>query len=145
MGALEDLRVVELGSSVSAPFCARLFADLGAEVIKVESPEGDASRTYGPFPDGQANSEESGMFHYLNAGKRGVVLDLANADDLAFFHELLAGADVFIDNSDPAEFARLGLDSATLLERPNATRIWWRCRSRRTAAAGRGRNDRVAT
>jgi len=117
MGALEDLRVVELGSSVSAPFCARLFADLGAEVIKLEPPVGDVSRSYGPFPDGLADSEESGMFHYLNAGKRGIALDLANADDLAFFHELLASADVFIDNSEPAEFARLGLDSATLLER----------------------------
>ena len=117
MGALEDLRVVELGSSVSAPFCARLFADVGAEVIKLESQEGDPSRSYGPFPDGRADSEESGMFHYLNAGKRGVVLDLANADGLAFFHELLASADVFIDNSEPAEFTRLGLDSAALLER----------------------------
>jgi crotonobetainyl-CoA:carnitine CoA-transferase CaiB-like acyl-CoA transferase len=117
VGALSDLRVVEYGSNVSAPFCARLFADLGAEVIKVEPPGGDASRTLGPFPDGKADPERSGMFHYLNTGKQGVVVDFDDADHLEFFHTLLAGADVLIENSEPADYQRLGLSGEQLIKR----------------------------
>ncbi len=116
-GALEDLRVVELGRDVSGPYCARLFADLGADVIKVEAPGGDPSRAQGPFAGGGAHPDASGIFHYLNAGKRGVVADLEDPDQLEFFHTLLAGADVLVENSEPAEYARFGLDSASLLAR----------------------------
>ncbi|MBW2421267.1 MAG: CoA transferase [Deltaproteobacteria bacterium] len=124
MGALQDFRVVEYGGNVSAPYCARLFADLGAEVIKVEPPGGDPSRALGPFPQGsggsgggEADAEESGTFHYLNAGKRGVIADLADPEQLEFFHGLLAGADVLVENSEPGEFERFGLAAASLLER----------------------------
>ncbi|UCE87434.1 MAG: CoA transferase [Deltaproteobacteria bacterium] len=117
MKALEDLRVVELGTEVSAPFCARLFADLGAEVTKLEPPGGDPSRTYGPFPGGEPDPERSGMFHYLNAGKGSVVADLDDPEQRAFFHALLAGADVLVENCEPAEYARWELDADLLLER----------------------------
>jgi len=117
MTALSDLRVVELGTHVSAPYCARLFADLGADVIKVESPGGDPARALGPFPGGTADPEQSGTFHYLNAGKRGVVVDLDDDEGLEFFHTLLAGADVLVDNAEPAEYARHGLDAESLLAR----------------------------
>ena len=76
MKALDDLVVVEFGTNVSAPYCARLFADLGADVIKLETSRGDRSRALGPFPNGEADPEESGTFHYLNAGKRGGIIDL---------------------------------------------------------------------
>jgi crotonobetainyl-CoA:carnitine CoA-transferase CaiB-like acyl-CoA transferase len=114
MSALQDLRIVEYGSNVSAPFCARLFADLGAEVIKVEPPQGDASRRLGPFVDGVEDPEESGLFHYLNAGKKGVVLDLADAIGAEQFHTLLAGADVLIENSEPVDYAKHGLSAEAL-------------------------------
>ena len=117
MQALDDLRVVELGAAISAPFCARLFADLGAEVIKLEPPGGDSSRAMGPFPGGEPDPEQSGMFHYLNAGKRGVVADLDDPEQLEFFHTLLAGADVLVENTEPDEYRRWGLDPALLLER----------------------------
>jgi crotonobetainyl-CoA:carnitine CoA-transferase CaiB-like acyl-CoA transferase len=117
MKALEDLRVVELGAAISAPFCARLFADLGAEVIKVEGPRGDCSRGFGPFPGGDPDPEQSGMFHYLNAGKRGAVADLDDPEQREFFHALLAGADVLVENAEPDEYRRWGLDPASLLER----------------------------
>jgi crotonobetainyl-CoA:carnitine CoA-transferase CaiB-like acyl-CoA transferase len=118
MGALQDLRVVEYGGNVSAPYCARLFADLGAEVIKVEAPGGDPSRAQGPFSStGGPDPEQSGIFHYLNAGKRGVVADLDDPEQLEFFHGLLAGADVLVENSEPGEYARFGLDAASLRER----------------------------
>jgi len=116
-GALGDLRVVELGCNVSAPYCARLFADLGAEVIKVEGAGGDPSRAQGPFSDAGPDPEESGIFHYLNAGKRGVVADLDDAEQLEFFHGLLAGSDVLVENSEPGEYARWGLDAASLVAR----------------------------
>jgi crotonobetainyl-CoA:carnitine CoA-transferase CaiB-like acyl-CoA transferase len=108
-GALEGLRVIELGTQVSGPFCARLFADLGADVLKIESPEGDPTRQVGPFRGGEPDPEESGLFHYLNAGKRGAVCDVDTPDGLAWLHSLLAGSDVFIENLDPAERERWGL------------------------------------
>jgi crotonobetainyl-CoA:carnitine CoA-transferase CaiB-like acyl-CoA transferase len=116
-GALEDLRVVELGTHVSAPYCARLFADLGADVVKVEAPGGDPSRAQGPFAGAVPDPEEGGIFHYLNAGKRGVVADLGEPDQLEFFHTLLAGADVLVENSEPGEYERFGLDAASLRAR----------------------------
>jgi hypothetical protein len=130
MGALQGFRVVEYGGNVSAPYCARLFADLGAEVIKVEPPGGDPSRALGPFsggsggPKGEADPEESGTFHYLNAGKRGVVADLADPEQLEFFHGLLAGAGVLVENSEPGEYARFGLDAARRPRCPSP----WECR-----------------
>ncbi len=111
--ALDGLRVVELGTQVSAPFCARLFADLGADVLKIESPQGDPARQVGPFPGGEGDPEESGLFHYLNVGKRGAVCDLDTGDGLEWFHSVLAGSDVFIENLDPDERDRwdLGFDA----------------------------------
>lgn len=115
MRALDDLRVVELGTGVSAPYCARLFSDLGAEVIKVEAPGGDSSRALGPFPGDEPDPEESATFHYLNAGKRGVVVDLDDVAGRDFFHSLLQGADVLVENAEPAAHARWGVDRRRLL------------------------------
>jgi crotonobetainyl-CoA:carnitine CoA-transferase CaiB-like acyl-CoA transferase len=61
-GALEGIRVLELGEGVSAPFCAKLFADYGADVIKVEPPGGDVTRRWGPFPADRPHPEKSGLF-----------------------------------------------------------------------------------
>ncbi len=113
-GALEGLRVVELGSHVSAPFCARLFADLGADVTKVEPPSGDPSRQVGPFRDGKADPEESGLFHYVNAGKKGVTADLDTDDGREWLHSMLAGSDVLVENLEFAQRNDWGLDLASL-------------------------------
>jgi len=117
MTALSDVKVVELGGHVSAPFCARLFADLGADVVKVEPPGGDPSRRLGPFPNGASDPEESGTFHYLNAGKRSVVADLESREGVEFLHSLLAGADVLVDDLEHGAWARLGLEPGSLLAR----------------------------
>ncbi len=116
-GALTGLRVVEVGTHVSAPFCARLLADLGADVVKVESPTGDPSRHAGPFAGDRPDPEGSGLFHYLNAGKRSVVADLETAEGVAWLHELLAGSDIVVDNIAPAARDRAGLDFDTLAAR----------------------------
>jgi crotonobetainyl-CoA:carnitine CoA-transferase CaiB-like acyl-CoA transferase len=103
------IRIVECGEGVSAAFGAKLLADLGAEVIKIESPAGDLTRRRGPFPNSEADPEKSGLFIYLNANKRGVVADLTRDDGRASLHNLLASADVLIHNVAPPERAARGL------------------------------------
>ncbi len=111
--ALRDIRVVEFAEMISGPYCGKLLADLGADVVKVESPQGDASRAYGPFPNSDPHPERSALFVYANSSKRGVVLDLASEDtaieDLATFKSLLEWADVLIDNHAPQVLEDLGL------------------------------------
>jgi crotonobetainyl-CoA:carnitine CoA-transferase CaiB-like acyl-CoA transferase len=110
-GALAGLRVVEYGGMVLAAYAARLMADLGAEVIKVEPPDGDPSRCRGPFPKGRdADPEASGLFLYLNANKKGVTLDLRNPRGQRSMRELLDTADVFIHNTPLADAHVLGVD-----------------------------------
>jgi len=109
-GALSDLKVVELGSMVSAPFCTKLLASLGAEVIKIEKPgTGDDARRIGPFRQDNPDPECSGLFLYLNAGKLGVTLNLETDGGLSAFRALIRDADILVENNLPREMERLGL------------------------------------
>ncbi len=117
MSALSHLRVVEYGDGVAAPLCSRLFADMGAEVTKVEPPAGDSTRRHGPFPGDRPDVEASGVFHLLNAGKTGLVADLDDTADLEAFHRLLAGADVFVESAAFADWKRWGFDHEALIRR----------------------------
>jgi crotonobetainyl-CoA:carnitine CoA-transferase CaiB-like acyl-CoA transferase len=114
---LSGVKVVELGQGISAPYCARLLADLGAEVIKVEPPTGDPSRRNGPFPGDVPDPERSGLFLYLNLNKRGVTLDLTKPNGRRLLHQLLERADILVENRAPAEMERWELDYATLRQR----------------------------
>lgn len=115
--ALDGLKVVEYGSFISAPYCAKLMADLGAEVIKIEDPgAGDESRRYGPFPDDVPHLERSGLFLYLNSNKLGITLNLRSATGRKILKGLLSEADVFVENSAPGLMAELGLDHEALKE-----------------------------
>ncbi len=108
-GPLSAVRIVEVGEMVSAPYAAKLMADLGAEVVKVERPgTGDRARTRGPFPGGVAHPEKSGLFIYLNTNKRGVTIDLASPRGLSIFEKLISGADVLIHNLTASEMDRAG-------------------------------------
>ena len=110
-GLLEGVRVLDLGSQVSAPFCARLLADFGADVIKVEAPgQGDPARRMGPFVGDAPHPENSISFLYLNTNKRGVTLDLHRATGAAVLRKLLAMVDVVVENFVPSEATSLGLD-----------------------------------
>lgn len=115
--ALNNLKVLEFSREVSGAYCGKLFADLGAEVIKVEPPEGDVSRSYGPFPDNRPHLEKSGLFLYLNTNKKGVTLDLSKKVERKQFEQLAQWADVLIDNHIPEvlEKAGFGWDQLTLL------------------------------
>ncbi len=114
---LEGLRVLEIGTFVSAPYCGKLFAGYGAEVIKVEPPGGDISRAHGPFKDGVPNPETSSLFLYLNTGKKSVELDIASPDGRAAFLRLVESADMVIENYKPSEIRALGLDYEALSAR----------------------------
>jgi len=115
--ALSDLRILEVGESISAPYAAKMFADMGAGVIKIERPRvGDESRRHGPFPNDVPHLERSGLFLYLNTSKRGITLDLETATGRDIFQELCRQADVLIENRQPADSRRQGLDFETLSE-----------------------------
>ena len=112
---LGALRVVECGQGVSAAFGAKMIADLGAEVIKVEPPSGgDLTRRRGPFPNDKSDPEKSGLFVYLNTNKRGVTADLGKPEGRELLGRLLEKADILIHNVPPYERANQGLDSAAL-------------------------------
>ena len=117
MRALSDLKVVEWGEFISAPYCGKLLADLGAEVIKVEDPcGGDTSRRYGPFPHDVPHHERSGLFLYLNTNKLSVTLDTHSVAGARLFKELLVTADILVENHPPAQLLQLGLDYEYLKE-----------------------------
>ena len=107
--ALEGVNVVEIGTMISAPYCTKMLGDLGADVIKVESPESDPARDYGPFPNGTADREKSALYLYLNTSKRGVTLDLSSSDDVEQLKKLIQWADVLVDNHSPKVLENLGL------------------------------------
>ena len=115
--ALEGLRVVEVGGGVSAAYATKLLADLGADVVKIEPPTGDPTRTRGPFPGGTPHPEKSGLFLYLNANKRGVVVDLTNARGRDVLERLAERADLLLHAVHPTEMAAHGLDWTRLSAR----------------------------
>ncbi|MGI8549646.1 MAG: CaiB/BaiF CoA transferase family protein [Dehalococcoidia bacterium] len=115
VGALDGLRVVELAERTSGPYCAKLLADLGAEVVKVESPfYGDPSRTEEPFLRDVPGSDRAGIFFYLNSNKLGITLDVSQPEGRSILLEILSDSDVFIENLGASVTERLGLDYASL-------------------------------
>ena len=107
-GALDGLVVVEHAEGIAGPVCGKLMAGFGAQVIKVEPPSGDVSRTLGPFRDDVPNPEASGLFLYLNAGKKSVVVDAGNPSHRRRQRELIDRADVLIDGPPGLDTAGLG-------------------------------------
>ena len=101
-GALGDLKIVELAEMVAGPFCTKVMADLGAEVVKIEKPrDGDPARQRGPFPHDQPHLERSTLFLYLNTNKRGITLDVHKPEGVNLLRDLLKEADVFVETWKP--------------------------------------------
>jgi crotonobetainyl-CoA:carnitine CoA-transferase CaiB-like acyl-CoA transferase len=116
---LAGLRVLEIAQYISGPFCGKLLAALGAEVIKIEKPgEGDGARKIGPFPGDVPHPEKGGMFLYLNTGKKSITLNLKHASGVRVFNELVKDADILIENFEPRVMSSLGL-SYKVLEKIN--------------------------
>ncbi len=108
-GALDGLRVVELAGERTA-FAGKLLADMGADVIVVEPPGGDATRRCGPFVDDEPGTERSLYWWYYNTSKRGITLDLETERGRELLEALLARSDVLLEGEDPGRLARLGID-----------------------------------
>jgi crotonobetainyl-CoA:carnitine CoA-transferase CaiB-like acyl-CoA transferase len=111
---LDDLRVVELGSSLAGAFCGKLLGAVGAEVLKVEPPHGDPIRRLGPFAGDQPAIERSLTYLYLNTGKLGLTLDPSSAPGRELLRRVLADADVVLDGLGRGELDGLGLAYADL-------------------------------
>jgi crotonobetainyl-CoA:carnitine CoA-transferase CaiB-like acyl-CoA transferase len=104
-GALSGLRVLDFTTTIAGPHCTRLLADLGAEVVKIESPEGDMMRTRPPLRSGASTS-----FGQLNAGKKSIALDLKSPAAVEAVRRLVTTADVVVENFRPGVMRRFGLD-----------------------------------
>lgn len=114
-GALSELTVLDLSHHVAGAYCGKLLAAFGAEVIKVEAPEGgDVARQVGPFPNGKPDPESSALYLYLNMGKKGLTLDLISDEGAGVLKELVVKADVLIENFAPGVMESMGLDYTTL-------------------------------
>src|SRR3954447_2351740 len=121
MRPLEGVRVVELAHVAAGPFAGMLLADLGADVVKVEPPTGDQMRAWPPFATSSDGEHEAGErfshnFASVNRNKRSVVADLKDLDDLARVRELVAVADVVVENYRPGVLDRLGLGYDTVCD-----------------------------
>jgi len=113
--ALDGVKVLEYAQMVSGPYCSKLLADFGAEVIKIEEPGvGDEARRRRPFPKDIPHTEKSGLFLYLNSNKMGITLNLQTATGRAIFKELIKIVDVLIEDNAPATMKEMGLDYESL-------------------------------
>jgi CoA:oxalate CoA-transferase len=107
-GPFSGLLVLDLTRVLAGPYAALMMAELGARVIKIEPPEGDDARRYGPFVTGENGVAKSGYFMSINRGKESIALDLKTEDDRKIFEALLASADVLIENYRGGTMERLG-------------------------------------
>jgi crotonobetainyl-CoA:carnitine CoA-transferase CaiB-like acyl-CoA transferase len=116
-GPLAGVRVLDLTQMMAGPYCTMILGDLGADVVKVESPGGDGTRRFEPFhPDDEARPY-GGYFHSINRGKRSIAVDLKHPDGAELVRKLAADADVLVENFRDGVLDRLGLGYEALAER----------------------------
>lgn len=116
---LSGVKVVDLTWHTAGPYCTKLLADYGADVIKVERPgDGDPARRVGPFPGDVSHPEKSGRFLHLNTNKRGITLNLKHPRGLGLLKDLVRQSDILVENFSPRVLPSLGL-SYEDLERIN--------------------------
>jgi len=115
-GALQDVRVIDLTRMLSGPFCTMLLADQGAEVIKIESFDGDTTRGHGPYRDDDPQHEFGGYFQSINRNKKSIVLDLKDEQCRDVVRRLVRSSDVLVENFRSGVMERLGLGYEALRE-----------------------------
>ena len=113
-GLFDGVRVVELADGLPGPFCGKLLAGMGMDVVKVEPPRGDSARRDGPFPGAVPHPEKSGQFLHLNTSKRSLTADTGTADGQTILRGLLTNADIVILDLPPSRLAALHLEPACL-------------------------------
>ena len=115
--ALSDVRVVDLTHYIAGPYCTKMLADYGADVVKIEMPGvGDGARKMGPFYKDDPHPEKSGLFLHLNTNKRGITLNLKSDTGKKIFKELVKDADILVENFEPRVMPSLGLGYETLVK-----------------------------
>jgi len=115
--ALAEVKILDLTHYIAGPYCTRILAGFGADVLKIEKPDrGDPARHIGPFLNDEPGLERSGLFLYLNSNKKSVTLNLKTGTGVKIFKELLKDADVVIESFRPGVMGRLGLGYQTLKE-----------------------------
>ena len=114
MHPLEGLKVIEISRVLAGPWIGQTLADLGAEVIKVESPDGDDTRTWGPNYIKKGKDNSAAYFHSTNRGKKGITVDFNDTEGLSYLKELISTADVLIENFKVGGLQKFGLDFATV-------------------------------
>jgi CoA:oxalate CoA-transferase len=108
--ALKGVKILEYCTTISGAYCAKLMADLGAEVIKIEAPgTGDGARRKPPFQNDQPDPEKSGLFIYINTNKLGITLDPEKSEGKEIFKQLVQRADILIEDHQPGEMEKIGL------------------------------------
>ena len=113
--ALSGVKVIDLTWYIAGPYCTKLLADYGADVLKIERPDrGDPARSIGPFLGDDPDLQKSELFLYLNSNKRSITLNLKTAAGVNLFKQLAREADVVVESFSPGTMARLGLDYETL-------------------------------
>src|ERR1700761_5885346 len=116
---LAGYRILDLTTFLSGPFCTQILADLGAEVVKLEAPDGDSSRLIPPHFVG----EDSAYFLGINRNKKSIAVDMKQAEGLALTRRLILEADIVVENFRPGVAGRIGLDIAALTA-ANPRLIW---------------------
>ncbi len=114
--ALEGVKVIDLTHQIAGPYCTKLLADFGADVIKVERPGGDPARRLPPFFHDETDADKSLLFLYLNTNKRGITLNLKTIQGKAMLRDLIRGSDMLVENYSPRVMPGLGLDYEALRE-----------------------------
>ncbi|MCL0053547.1 CoA transferase, partial [Dehalococcoidia bacterium] len=112
--ALEGVKVLDLTHHISGPYCTKLLADFGAEVLKIERPSGDPARRMAPFLHDEADPEKSLVFAYLNTNKQSVTLNLKTDKGIQVLKSLVKKSDVLVENFSPRVMASLELDFESL-------------------------------
>ena len=114
---LAGLKVLELARVLAGPWAGQILADLGADVIKVESPDGDGTRKWGPpWIERDHGEREAAYYHAANRGKRSIIADFREEDDLARIHDLASSADVVLENFKTGTLTKFGLDYESLAQ-----------------------------
>src|SRR5450759_5572512 len=107
--SFQGLRVLDFSTTIAGPYCTRMLADMGAEVIKIEPVDGETMRTRPPVRNGCSTA-----FGQLNVGKKSLVLDLKSPDGAEVIRRLAANTDILLENFRPGVMRRLKLDHETL-------------------------------
>jgi crotonobetainyl-CoA:carnitine CoA-transferase CaiB-like acyl-CoA transferase len=114
---LSDVKILDLSWYIAGPYCAKILADYGADIIKVEKPgEGDPARTMGPFHNDEPHPEKSGLFLHLNTNKKGITLNLKSNTGRKILKELVSDVDILINSFSPGVMEKLGLSFDELIK-----------------------------